>query len=458
MKNELKEKYGLWTAIAMVVGIVIGSGVFFKAEMILNATGGDLPIGILAWLVGGLIMIIVANAFAVMASKYEFVNGVVDYAEVVVGKKYGYFIGWYMSIIYYPAITSVLAWLSARYTCVLLGLSITGPECMMLSAVYLIGVYAMNMLSPIIAGKFQVSTTIIKLVPLVGMAVIGTITGLINGVTAENFTTAVSQDVVENPFFAALVSTAFAYEGWIIATSINSELKDAKRNMPRALTIGSLIIVCVYMLYYIGLSGVVPNEVLMESGEQGALIAFKSVFGAIGSFLFVFVIISCLGTLNGLMMGTTRGLYALSVRGKGPKPQVMSQVDKATNMPTNSGVLGVFLCAVWLFFFYGANLVEGGLFGAFAFDSSELPIIALYIFYIPIFVMFIKKEKDFHVFKRVILPLLATACCIFMMFAVYYAHGKALIWFIIVFVAVMLIGVGIGLFKDKGDTVQGSNS
>ena len=55
MDNELKKKYGLPTAIALVIGIVIGSGIFFKAEKILNATGGDLRTGILAWIIGGLI-------------------------------------------------------------------------------------------------------------------------------------------------------------------------------------------------------------------------------------------------------------------------------------------------------------------------------------------------------------------------------------------------------------------
>ena len=57
METKLQKRYGLVTATAMVVGIVIGSGVFFKAEKILNATGGNLPLGILAWVIGGLIMV-----------------------------------------------------------------------------------------------------------------------------------------------------------------------------------------------------------------------------------------------------------------------------------------------------------------------------------------------------------------------------------------------------------------
>lgn len=70
-ETGLRRQYGLATAVAMVVGIVIGSGVFFKAEKILNATGGNLPLGILSWAIGGAIMIICAYVFAVMATRYE---------------------------------------------------------------------------------------------------------------------------------------------------------------------------------------------------------------------------------------------------------------------------------------------------------------------------------------------------------------------------------------------------
>lgn len=71
MENKLEKKYGLFTAICMVVGIVVGSGVFFKAQVILQKTGGDMPLGVLAWLIGGAIMIVCILAFSAMAQKYE---------------------------------------------------------------------------------------------------------------------------------------------------------------------------------------------------------------------------------------------------------------------------------------------------------------------------------------------------------------------------------------------------
>lgn len=440
MGNSLEKKYGLWFAIAMVVGIVVGSGVFFKAEKILVATGGNLTIGILAWLIGGVIMIICAYTFATMATKYEYVGGVVDYADATVGKTYGYYIGWFFAIVYYPCLTSVLAWVSARYICVLLGLSITGGEAMVLSALLLVASYALNVLSPILAGKFQVTTTVIKLIPLLLMAVVGTIFGLGNGMLVENFTNVAVNMPTGTALFTAVVATSFAYEGWIIATSINGELKDAKKNLPRALLVGTLIVMLVYLFYYVGLAGGVSNSELMLNGEQGARIAFARIFTSVGgTLLFVFVVISCLGTLNGLMLACTRGLYALAVRDMGPKPQIFKQLDPITNMPANSSVVGVLMCAFWLFYFYCANLTKSP-FGFFTFDSSELPIVAVYAAYIPMFIMFICKERDLSPWKRIVMPCLALLGSSFMVVAAFFAHGISVVAFLIVTAFVLMLG------------------
>lgn len=442
MDGELKKKYGLMTAIAMVVGIVIGSGVFFKAEKILKATGGDLPLGILAWIIGGLIMIVCAYTFATMASRYEYVNGLVDYADVTVGKKYGYYIGWFMATIYYPTLTSVLAWVSARYACVLLGFSITGGECLVISCFFLVASYALNALSPVLAGKFQVSTTVIKLVPLLLMAVIGTVVGLANGMTVQNFANVVDPTVSKSgALFTAVVATAFAYEGWIVATSINAELRDAKKNLPRALLFGTLIVMAVYILYYIGLAGGIPNAQMMKDGQAGAKTAFETIFSrAGGTLLFVFVVISCLGTLNGLMLGCTRGMYTLAARGLGPKPQLFRQVDAATNMPANSSILGVLLCGFWLLYFYGANLAETSWFGPVSFDPSELPIVTIYAMYIPIFLMLMRKEKELSRFNRYVMPALSILGSLFMVVAAIFAHKMAVVWYLLIFAIVMVIG------------------
>lgn len=423
MNNKLERKFGLLTAICMVVGIVIGSGVFFKAQAILEKTGGNMPLGIIAWLIGGLVMIICALNLANLGTHYEKVNGLVDYAEATIGKKYAYYVAWFSTFIYLPGMTSVLAWVSARYTVELFGVDPTSGVCLALSAFYLVASYALNTLSPKLAGKFQVSTTFIKLVPLLVMAIVGTIFGLINGTTIESFKTAsvVAEGGNMSALFAAVVATAFAYEGWIIATSINAELKDSKRNLPIALTVGSLIIVAVYITYYIGLAGAAPISTLQA---EGAPAAFKNIFGNVGgTALSVLIVISCFGTLNGLMLASTRGLYAVSARNQGPKPEAINEISPSTNMPYNSAIVGLLACSFWLFYFYGANLMATPIFGVFSFDSSELPIITIYGFYIPVFIMFIKKHGHENKLKNVFLPILGILASTFMVFAAVYAHG-----------------------------------
>ena len=471
MGTELKKKYGLVTAICMVVGIVIGSGVFFKAQDVLNYTQGNMPLGIIAWIIGGIVIIACSYNFATLANKYEKVNGLVDYAEATLGPKYAYMLGWFTTTIYYPGMTSVLAWVSARYTLVLFGSNdITGGLCLALSCLYLCLSYAINTLSPIIAGKFQVGSTAVKLVPLVIMAVVGTIVGVKNGNTAAAFQTwsVVEQTGVGAPLFAAVVATAFAYEGWIIATSINAELKDSKKNLPIALVVGALVIVVVYILYYIGLAGGAEISVLQESGAPQA---FRNIFGSVGcNALNAMIVVSCLGTLNGLMVASTRSLYAVSARNQGPKIKMFKEVSEETNMPTNASVFGLIVCAVWLFYFYGANLwgnPETGkpLFGIFSFDSSELPIVTIYALYIPIFFMFMIKHGKESIFKNIIMPIIGIVASGFMVFAAVYAHGLTPYWnakangefsfpvlfYLIVFAVIMIVG----LFfykKDRNET------
>lgn len=462
MGNKLERKYGLFTAICMVVGIVIGSGVFFKAQVILQKTGGNMPLGIVAWMIGGLIMVACSLAFATMARKYEKVNGIVDYAEATLGKGYAYYVGWFMTTIYYPTLTSALAWLSARYTLEFIvsvnpnfkllipaaeGGCAIGPECVALSLLFLCGAYALNALSPKLAGKFQVSTTVIKLIPLGVMAVGGIVYGIATGGLAENFTKiAVVEDVVGNPLLASVCATAFAYEGWIIATSINAELKDSKRNLPIALVLGGIIVIAVYILYYIGVAGGATNQELIE---KGATVAFTNLFGNVfGNILNLFVAISCMGTLNGLMLGCVRGAYSLAARNEGPKPKVLGAVDEHTNMATNSAIVGLLLSAFWFAYLYFSNLA--GTWTHYVFDPTELPILTMYALYIPIFISFIVKANGEGFFRRVLIPIVAIIGSCFMVYATIFAHGMNCVWYLIVFAIFMIVGAALKNSSKRG--------
>ncbi len=476
MENGLKKQYGLLMAICMVVGTVVGSGVFFKAQAILDKTNGDMPMGILAWIIGGIIMIFCVLAFCVMAQRYEKVNGLVDYAEATIGSKYAYLVGWFTTLVYTPAMTSVLAWLTARYFFTfmvsvnpdfqLAGNPVTGTETFLLAGFILIFVFAVNTLSSKLAGKLQISTTFIKLIPLLLMAIVGTIYGCTHNLAGEpttilatNFSTGTGDFT---PLFGAVVATAFAYEGWILATSINSEIKNSKKNLPIALVLGGFIIIAIYLFYYIGVAGGAPVKTLIEEGTAPA---FVTVFGNVfGNILNLFVAVSCLGTLNGLLIGCIRGMYSLAVRGFGPKVNLMKQIDPSSGMPSNSCIIGLVVVSAWLVFFYGANLAPEGWFGYFNFDSSELPIITIYALYIPMFIQFMRKEKTLPAVKRFLLPGLGIIGSAFMVFAALFSHGytpyinaKAngefscpVLFYLIVFAVFMIIGAV--LMKPKKKT------
>lgn len=437
----MEKRYTLPVAIAMVVGTVIGSGIFFKAEAVLKGTGGNLGIGILAFIIMGIVMIISACTFGIVAQSHEGVEGLVGYAAASCGKTYSYYVGWFMAVVYYPSLVGVLCWLPARYFGVLIGWEdpTSGPV-MTLAIFFMVVTYLMNALAPKLAGKFQISTTIIKLIPLLLMAVVGTIVGLSNGQINYNFANVVDPSVAPLAgLFGGVVSLSFAFEGWICATSIGSELKDSKRNLPKALLIGTVIVAVVYVVYYIGLSGAIDSATLMANAQSGAKSAFMNVFGQVGGIaIFAFVSISCWGTCNGLMMAVTRGMYDLAADGENEKLAMFRNIDPTTNMPTNSTVFGIFVSGLWLVYFYGANLTAGW-FGPFCFDSSELPIITLYALYIPIYFSLMKRN-DLSAFRGKVMPILATLCSLFMVYATIRAYHIKVLFYLIIFVVILLIG------------------
>ncbi len=470
MDNKMEKRYGLPTAISMVIGIVIGSGVFIKGGKVLSLTGGNLLQGIAVVGIVGLICIICSLVFATLGSKYEKVNGVVDYAELALGPKYAYYVGWFMTTIYTPAIASMLAFFSAMMFLQLFNIPAidfsTGqvnPVAIGVGAGFLMIDCGINILSPKLAGKMQVGMTVIKLIPLILMGVVGTIAGLVNGTTMEvlNFINSPNYTPVDGAgFFKAIVGFAFAYEGWILATSINSELKDSKKNLPRALIIGSVVTIAIYALYIWAMSCVGDVDTIIGTwpfGESLPRIAFTKLFGGVfGTIVYVFITISCLGTMNGLIMAESRNLYALSARGMGPKPEFYGHLDEQTNFPVKSAVIGMMLTGFWYAWTVMMWMGGPGLFGAvhgslwFAWEPDEIGIICLYLMYIPMMIGLMVKAKELGFFKRFVLPALGVLCCLFFCYSIWVGYGwQQCIGFLCFFAAVMFIGWLFERFRVK---------
>jgi APA family basic amino acid/polyamine antiporter len=384
--ESLNKKYGLWTSIAMVVGVVIGSGVFFKADDVLILTDGNLITALAAWVLGAISMIFGALVFAEFAQQIQKANGIVDYTEVAYGKKFGYLVGWFKGNLYYAPLSAILAWISSRYTLTLFGSSdpMNSSSTWILAFVYMTLGYLLNYLAPILAGKFQVTTTVIKLIPLGLIGLVGIVFGLSKGVMVENFV--IANQIAgsgEGSLSAAVVSAAFAYEGWIVATTINNEIKDSKRNLPKALTIGSIVVLIVYVVYFLGIAGVLPTSEIIAEGDNAVSLAANQLFGNTASIILTaFVVISCLGTLNGLVISCIRTPYSLAVRNQGPAPKHLAQVNEKTNMPKYAVIYAFVISLVYLIIWYGSF---NDWYGRFV-DIGEIPIVLIYGLYIFLYI------------------------------------------------------------------------
>ncbi len=458
MDGKMEKRYGLPTAIAMVIGIVIGSGVFIKGGKVLSLTGGNLWNAVLVVGIVGVICIICSLVFAELGAHYENVNGVVDYAEVALGPTYAYYVGWFMTTIYYPSLAAILSFFAAMFTCPLFGIQAldfaTGTiavEAVGLGAAYLMIGYGINAISPKLAGKLQVSMTVIKLVPIIIMAVIGTIVGLTNGTTAAVLNTVTESVEGGSGLFSGVVAFAFAYEGWIIATSINAELKNAKKNLPLALIFGALFCTIVYCFYIFSMSSVGSVETIIGTwplGEKLPGIAFSNIFGnVVGTLVYVFVAISCLGTMNGLIMGSCRGMYSVAVRNRGLKPEFYGDIDAQNGFSIKSCLFGLIVAGFW----YGWTVIMwmkgpdffGGVHNSLwlGWEPDEISIVNLYAMYVPMFIALMVKCKDLNFFKRFVLPSLGVVCCIFMVYCCCVGKGfQQVVGYLIFFAVVMFIG------------------
>ena len=407
--NKVKKQYGLWTGMAMVIGIVIGSGVFLKAGGVLQLSGGDLKLSLLAWFVGGVIMIASGFCFSVFATRITKYNGVIDYVEVATNKRVGYHLAWLITTFYYPIVASIVSLFAGSYFFKLIGLNIglTDWQNFLFAFFILIAFVVLNYLSPILSSKFQVSATVIKLIPIGVIAIAGLFAALIVGGDYGII------NAIKNPavgfklnFGEAVKKTAFAYEGWVCATAINAELKDSKKNLPKALTLGTIAILVFYIIYYFGLSAFLGNGGTIIQDANAPIAVFESIMGKVGGAFFTFfIMISCLGTVNGVTIGCCRGMYTMSCRGQGIMPEKFSKLGKNESVSLLSCLYGlacmVLMLAVWYLAMHGVWIFR------YLGSMDEIVCAIIYGVYITMYVYIIRKFEYESVLKRYIMPTIA---------------------------------------------------
>ncbi|MBC7959224.1 MAG: amino acid permease, partial [Vallitaleaceae bacterium] len=143
---------------------------------------------------------------------------------------------------------------------------------------------------------------------------------------------------------------------------------------------------------------------IVQEGNNAISIAANSLFGGTAAvILTVFVVISCLGTLNGLIISNIRMPFSLAVRNQGPLPRLMSRVNTKTNMPPFATVYAFLLSVIYMVLWYGSL---NNWFGRYI-GLDEIPIVLIYGLYIFLYVWYMRNFKDLGKWKRFGQPILA---------------------------------------------------
>ena len=440
-EGEGQRRYGLFTAITMIVGIVIGSGIFFKTDDILGHTGGSIWLGILVFTIAAISIIFGSLSISNLAMFTDRTGGAMTYAEEFISKRFGSAFGWFQTLVYLPTLTVVISWVFGIYFCQLFDIDGGLGLQVLIGIIWSIICFGYNIVAPKLGGFFQNASTVIKIIPLAVIAIAGMIFGNPSGALADTGTAVSSAGWV-----AAIGPIAFSFDGWIISTTISHEVKDAKKNMPKALVIAPIFVLICYLVYFVGVSAYLGPDKVMKLGDASAAEMarqiFKSDFAA--KALITFVTISIMGTVNGIIIGIVRMPYALATRHMLPGSSWIGKMNEKYQMPVNSGFFAMGICAIWWaihYFTMKYKLLANA-------DISEISIVMCYVLFIMLYYKvfaFWREGKIKGIARGVVFPLLATIGAGFII------YGGLQNPYFFIFVAVSLLVVAVGYFyKPSG--------
>ena len=249
----------------------------------------------------------------------------------------------------------------------------------------------------------------------------------------------------QTKWISAIAPIAFSFDGWIVSTSIGHEIKDSKKNLPKALIIAPIFILIIYVLYFVGVSTYVGVENVMALGDSHVNIAANSIFGVYGAkLILIFIIISIMGTVNGLIIGYIRMPYSLAIRHMFPKAKSLSKVNDKYKMPILSVFLVMAISLFWMIVHYITvkfNMLQNS-------DISEISITINYVlyivFYIKVIRMGISKEVK-GIFKGFINPCLAIVGSLIILFG---SIGNSL-FFVYAFICILVILSAVMFYKKN---------
>ena len=309
-QDTLGRQIGLRTATALVVGEVIGVGIFLTPAGMAKSLGSPAWL-LIVWLVMGAMALCGALCYGELAARLPEAGGGYVYLREAYGPPLAFLYGWMALLVMDPGITAALAVGMSSYAGYGLGLSPIAIKILAIGVIIALAVINIRGVRP---GAWLVRwLTILKLSSLIFLLLWGF--GFQLG-SWSNFTPLLSRGAQSIPLIGALaggmVSAFFSFGGWWDLSKLAGEVRDPARTLPKALFYGVVVITLAYLLISAVFIYLVPRE-RVASGETFAAQAGEALFGRVGGQVFsVVVIIAVLGSMAALMMSAPRVYFAMA--------------------------------------------------------------------------------------------------------------------------------------------------
>ncbi len=289
-------KLGLWDAVSIIVGIIVGVGIFANPRIVF----GDAPSAWAAlglWVLGGLFALVGAFCFAELASTYPRSGGEYVYLSRALGRFVGFLFAWAQLTVIRPGSIAGLAYIFAETFIKLIGCSeswtwvFASAPIVVLTLVNIVGVR--------FGTRAQNVLTAAKILGLLSLVVVGLCWGEVSRLRESNMSGQPGW------FISGMILVLWAYSGWHEAAYVAAEVKDAKRNLPLALIFGTLAVMAVYLLVNVAM--LLGLGLANASQKTASVDLLKLALPGYGDRLMaVFILVSSLGAISGMIFTTAR--------------------------------------------------------------------------------------------------------------------------------------------------------
>lgn len=341
--KALKKEIGLAEAITMVIGVVIGSGIFFKSSSVFSNAGTSL-LGIFAWIVGGIVTIASALTVTEIATAIPKTGGIFVYLKELYGEKWGFLFGWVQTLIYVPGVTAALSIVFVTQATFFIPLSEIHQKLLAIFMIFFI--ILINILSTKLGSKVQFLSTIAKLIPIAIIIVFGLIQGSAGAFIAVASTAKSTTGMAG--FGAAILGTLWAYDGWVGVGNMAGELKNPGKDLPKSIILGLTAIIFIYILINLAIINIIPVETVVFSNTPASDAAVV-LFGNFGAGLIAAgIMISIFGALNGYLMTGVRIPFAMAQDRLLPYSNVLGKINKTFETPLNAFLFVGILASIYV--------------------------------------------------------------------------------------------------------------